>query len=167
VGLAALALGGCGFHPLYGELGSQRAVSADMQSISITPMSSLIGVELRNHLLDRLTPSGEPASPRYRLDVKLSSRRQEVAVRLDASATRYNYHLTANYNLIDTATGETVYTGSDVSTVAYDVVDSQFATVYARSDAESRATEDLSEQIRLRLALFFDSQSTKTAELVP
>ncbi len=165
--LAALGLAGCGFRPLYGETASSAAVTAELQSVAVDPIRSQAGVELRNHLIDRLTPAGQPNSARYRLTIGLREVREGGAVRLDASVTRYNYRLTANYKLTDTETGETIFSGSSFSIVPYDVVDSQFATIYSRIDAESRAAEAVSEDIKLRLALYFDSLRTETVSLTP
>ena len=162
---AAVLLAGCGFRPLYGSAGPQMAVSTELRSIQIEQLNTLLGVELRNQLIDGLTPDGEPAAARYRLALDLADRRQELGVRIDASATRYNFILSATYSLVELASGNVVYTGSSASTVAYDVVDSQFATVYSRLDAESRAAQELSDEIRLRLALFFDSRPRDTAVL--
>ena len=164
--ITVLGLAGCGFRPLYGETATSAAVTADLESVSVDPMRSQIGVELRNHLIDRLTPTGQRGSARYRLAVEIEETRLGAAVRLDASITRYNYRLTANYQLIDAETGDILFAGSSFSDVPYDVVESQLATVYSRFDAESRAAEAVSEDIKIRLALFFDSHRTETALLM-
>lgn len=166
LGLAG-GLAGCGFRPLYGETATSAGITADLESVSVDPMRSQIGVELRNHLIDRLTPTGHPGSSRYRLAINIEETRLGAAIRLDASITRYNYRLTAKYQLIDAQTGDILFTGSSFSDVPYDVVESQFATVYSRFDAESRAAEAVSEDIKIRLALFFDAQKTETAALTP
>ncbi len=165
--LTALGLAGCGFRPLYGETTTSAAVTAALESVSVDPIRSLVGAELRNYLIDRLTPTGQSASARYRLAINIGETRVGGGVRLDASVTRYSYRLTAKYQLIDAQNGDVIYAGTSFSDVPYDVVESQFATVYAQFDAESRAAETISEDIKIRLALFFDSQRTETAQLTP
>ena len=152
-----ILLSACGFRPLYGDMGTGPSVSAELESIEVDTPSSALGIEMRNFLIDELTPRGKPLHARHRLKVARAARRQELAQRIDASTTRYDYVLQARYQLIDSASQKTIHDGQGTSRVPYDVVDSQFATVYARFDAESRAAEELSRNIRLRLALFFDA----------
>lgn len=59
---------------------------------------------------------------------------------------------------MDIRTGNTVHEGQSRSIASYNVVDSQFATLSAQRDAEERAAVELSEDIKLRLAIFFDRQ---------
>lgn len=154
LGLILLALPGCGFRPLYGGLeGSQR--QAQLASISITPIQTRLGAELRNDLIDRLTPNGEPDKPHYRLDLTLSEQKTGVGIQPDASVSRWNYTLTADYRLIDLTTNKQVHKGRTQSITAYNVAASQFATLSAAQDAERRAAIDVSNEIEMALALYF------------
>ncbi len=157
--LSAVSLGACGFHPLYGSVGRSGHTSQALRSIAVDPINTKIGAQVRNNLIDRLTPEGSPATTRYNLKVKLSESVVGVGVRLDASVTRYNYQLVAQYRLIDQKTQQPIFSNSSRSLVAYDVVQSQFATIIARQNAQERAAESISEDITLRLALFFDDES--------
>ncbi|MCW5774643.1 MAG: hypothetical protein KIT16_23565, partial [Rhodospirillaceae bacterium] len=64
---AALALGGCGYRPLYGDRGTSDAVnvSGELARVKIAGIADRRGQILRNYLLDRMNPAGEPADPRY------------------------------------------------------------------------------------------------------
>jgi LPS-assembly lipoprotein len=157
--LASLTLfiAACGFHPLYGgATGDIRKL--ELSQIAVTPIESRTGSELRNELIDRLTPDGEPAYPQYRLDIALHEVREGLAIQKDASVTRWNYKLTGSYQLFDLGTGKVVTRGAATSTVAYNVVDSQFATLSAEQDAQRRAALDLGDELGLRLALFFEQR---------
>ncbi len=149
--LAAVAAAGCGFRPLYAERdGAQAALAA----IGIAPIEHRAGQRLRNLLLERLNPAGEPGRPRYALDVRLAERRQDLAIRKDATATRANLVLTATYRLERRADGETLLRGEARSTNSYNIVDNPFAALAAERDARIRAVRELAETLKLRLALF-------------
>lgn len=155
-------LSGCGFQPLYGDAAPGAPVSAELQSIEIGTLESRHGVIMRNHLLDRLTPGGAPASPRYRLLVRLRESRFGSGIRVDASVTRFNYRLIARYDLIEQSSGTVLYSDASESIVAYDVVNSQFATLISREDAQERAAADVSDNIKLNLALYFQRRGAES-----
>src|SRR5690242_7641602 len=70
--LLLLALAGCGFRPLYGTRAADPYVGPEMGGIYISPLPDRDGQLVRNALLDRIDPKGEPQQPRYRLDIKLT-----------------------------------------------------------------------------------------------
>jgi len=153
------ALSACGFQPLYGEHGDGARTDAELGRIEVVAIESgRTGHDVYNALIDRLSPSGAPANPDYQLQVNLRERREGVAIERDASITRYNYRLLARYSLVDKRSGNIVHEGESRSIASYNVVDSQFATLMAQRDAEERAATELSEDIKLRLAIFFDRQ---------
>ena len=154
---AIWSLTACGFQPLYGGVTGEIR-SLELSQISVSPITVSPGNDLRNSLIDRLTPNGEPVYPQYRLDIALSESREGVAIQEDASVTRYNYQLTARYELFDLGLGETIHRGSARSIAAYNVAESEFATLSAERDAAQRVAEDLGNQIELRLALFFEQR---------
>ena len=156
--LGLVTLGACGFHPLYAG-GPNSARRLELSQISITPIASKVGVDLRNELINRITPEGEPMYPQYRLDLKLSEYREGLGIQKDTSVTRWNYQLVANYQLFDLGTGKLVTKGSASSMSSYSVVDSQFATLTAENDAKENASVDLGDQLELRLALFFEQRA--------
>jgi LPS-assembly lipoprotein len=154
----ACLLMGCGFRPLYGgATGEIRHL--ELSQVTVSPIKSRLGTNLRNALIDRLTPGGEPAYPQYRLDLAMSELREGVAIKTDASITRYNYQLTGDFELFDLATGKSIYKGSARSLAAYNVADSPFATLSAERDVADRTASDISDQIELSLALFFERRN--------
>jgi LPS-assembly lipoprotein len=156
--LLALLLSACGFHPLYGgAIGEIRRL--ELSQVSVTPVQARLGQTLRNALIDRLTPGGEPGFPQYRLDIALKEAREGVAIQEDASITRYNYQLTAAYELFDLGTGKVIYKGEARSVAAYNVADSPFATLSSERNAGDRTATDISNQIEFSLALFFERRA--------
>lgn len=151
-------LAACGFEPLYGTRNDLPA-SAEFALIDIKPIKDRAGQELRNRLLDALTPKGPPDHPRYRLTVIMTESIEQLGVQKTAFATRANMHITASYSLLDlrTQTGVTPASGQSGSTKAvasYNILDSAFATLAAENDARTRAIEEIAEEIRLRIAIW-------------
>ena len=67
-----LALGACGFEPLYGEhRGGETTVTASMSAIRIEAIPDRIGQKMYNMLHERLTPDGRIEEPKYSLRVRL------------------------------------------------------------------------------------------------
>jgi LPS-assembly lipoprotein len=144
-----LPLAACGFHPMYGP-----SLSPQLSSIYVEPVAERDGYELRNSLIDLLGSNGEMKGKRYRLTITLRESNQGVALQGDASITRYNDTVAANFVLTD-MNGATVTEGSQTGLTAYNVTSSPYATLAAQQDSDKRAAQDIAERIRLDLAAFF------------
>ena len=159
VGLTALA--GCGFSPLYGERSVSAApgVNAALNQIVIRPLPDRQGQKLRQVLREQLQPRGVAREPAYDLEVQLTSRVEEIGVRLDATSSRANYILTANFYLNE---GARRLIGDRVQAiVSYNILDEQYATVASQADAENRAIRRVGEEIKTRLAVYFRQRAEK------
>jgi len=152
--LALGALGACGFRPLYGGTDDTSA-PAEFAAIEIKPIADRIGQQLHNRLLDYLNPRGRPSAPRYILRVSLAENVERLAVEKNAFATRANVWLRASYSLHEAKGGKPLLSANDVVVSSYNILRSDFATLQAQRDAETRATRELGNDIRLRLAAFF------------
>jgi LPS-assembly lipoprotein len=150
-----LFLAGCGFHPLYGRSGANPGASQIFSSIYVEPIAEDAGYELRNSLIDMLDASGRKSNPLYTLKVGVKEQLQGAALQNDATITRYNYTLTADYALIDARNGGVVTRGLVSSLSAYNVVASPYATLAAQHDAQRRGADELAERIRIDLGVFF------------
>src|SRR5690606_23818588 len=135
------------------------AATQYMAAIEFAPIPERIGQELQNHLRVRLNPRGTPANTKYRLQTRLNEIRTDLAIRDDASATLANLQLIANYTLHDAASNDVLYTGQSRFTASYNLVRSQFANLIAEDDARSRAVEAISDDMRVRLGIYFDRQA--------
>ena len=155
---AALALGACGFKPLYAVGTTSEGVSSYFNQVFVEPIPGRQGVHLRNQLMDALTPAGTPGAAAYRLTIKLEDLKEGLAIQDNTQITRYNYALTAKYELRDSVSGEVLDRGTARAIAAYNVVDSQFATQSAERDAQERAAREVGEDIRLRLGLYFENR---------
>jgi LPS-assembly lipoprotein len=158
-GLAvAAALSGCGFRPLYAVGTTPEGVNSYFTQVFVEPIPGRQGVHLRNQMMDALTPEGTPSSAAYRLSIKLVDVKEGLAIKENTQITRYNYSLSAKYELRDAVSGEVLDHGTARAIAAYNVADSQFATQSAERDAQERAAREAGEDIRLRLGLYFENR---------
>lgn len=154
-----LALGACGFQPVYGTRtndGANSGVTANLAAIKIAPIANRAGQLLRNSLQDKLTPRGVPARARYRLDVVLTENRSDLVILKDSTSTFSKVRFIADFVLIDLTNGQAVNRGQAESTTTFNRVDSDFAILAAEKDARRRAADEIGEDIRLRLGLYFN-----------
>lgn len=153
--LAGSLLYGCGFRPLYGNSEANADVTRSMAQVSVALIPDRVGQKLRNFLLDRINPAGEPTHPRYSLTVETSTSRTDLGIERDETATRAILILNAEYSLLDIATQKPVIRGSLQSTNSFNIVDSDFATLSAENDALERAAREVSDDLKTRLGLYF------------
>jgi len=150
--VAALALGGCGLHPLYGD-GGASPVAATMRSITVGAIQGQSGWLIRNKLIDRF---GEPGagSAVYRLDVTLDDNITAFGLRSDRAATQERRTLRARYQLVDTRNGTVVLDATAGSDAGIDIVSSEYATVAAEQTALENLAGIVADQIVARVGLY-------------
>ena len=159
-----LAVSACGFEPLYVQrekAGSwyfndkfDTSISEEMAQIKINPISERFGQQLRNNLLDLLTPRGAPQKPRYRLEVRLTDRQvTQQALRDDITATSERVSYRVQYELWE---GTEVKLRSDsIAFVSYDIMANPYSTTMAQKKTESDAAKIIANDIALRLGAYF------------
>ena len=163
---AAGLVAGC-FQPLYGEHSlaggpgaRERLSSVEVLQIPVPNGGPLgrLAVQLRNDLIFDLTGGSGTNSPTHQLKIQMTAINQQVIV--DYRTTRpdvQQYGISANYVLLDTATGKKVLDGQAFSRVSYDNPgqEQRFANARGQRDAENRAAQVVSEAIKSRLASYF------------
>jgi LPS-assembly lipoprotein len=159
--LISCALAACGFTPMYatpeylaasGDAAS-ASVTQELARIDVRPIAERRGMVLRQQLNEKLRPGGG-APNRYDLQVRLAARTQELGVRKDSTTSRANLILTATFVLWE---GDSRLLRDRVrATVSYNILDDQYATIASERDAEARALRQISEEIRTRVAVYFD-----------
>ncbi len=155
---AALVLAGCGFRPLYGTSSIPEGAESAFATIRVEPVaatndSDRIGYLVAEALDRTLHTPGHDEPVAYALALKLADERRGLDVQEDASITHYNYLLVAERTVNATGAETPAVSGRAETTASYNVVDSQYATLVARKDAEDRAAREIAEQIKLRLAV--------------
>jgi LPS-assembly lipoprotein len=154
--LPLLLAAACGFEPLYGSRGTGgSAARPEMAQISIPPIADRAGQMLRNELRDRLTPSGLPGQPRWRLEVSLNETTTDLVILRDATATFAKYVGDARWVLVDLSSNAPATRGRVRQVASYSISSSEFASLQAEEDARRRVVTAIAEDIRLRLGLYF------------
>lgn len=161
--LVGLTLAGCGFRPLYATGPSGVGPGDAMAEIYVESIPERVGYQLRNHLLDRLGATGRSDGATYRLKISLREQALGVAIRSNASITRYNYTLQARYDLFAADGMAVVKSGNISALAAYNVATSPYATVVAEQDASNRAAGDIAERLRVELAVYFAEETSNMA----
>lgn len=160
LGLTVLA--GCGFQPLYGS--SPNAVSQqDLSEVRIGPLRDRVGQLLRLRLAKTMHPRGQARVPKWQLAIDLNTTEQRLGIRKDETATRANLVLEAKFRLLGIPSNKVAFQGRSVITISYNILESRFGTVASRSDAERRATRELGDNIKNRVALFLAQRTTAAA----
>jgi LPS-assembly lipoprotein len=162
--LAALTAG-C-FQPMYAEhADGTPGLREKLMGVELPPVNkpnssrdARLGVAIRNALAFKLYGNATGMAPTHRLEIRFNTGRSDLMT--DATTglpTSENYSLDAQFNLIDNATGKSVMTGTTFSHVTYDIPGSyqRFARERALRDAEDRASQEVAENIKTRLASFF------------
>lgn len=147
-----LSLAACGFRPMYQK--KNGLTSAETSAIEIAPIADRTGQILRNHLVLRLQPRGRAKKSAYVLTVKLSENTKNLALRLDEVATRANLTIRARYTLVHISEAKKLTEGSVQSTVSYNLLREDFATISARESARKRGAKQLADEIWARLAIY-------------
>lgn len=162
--LLALTLLGCGFRPLHqpqpdslseGLSGSPAPAVDRLAGVRVDPLPDRQGQQFHNLLIDRLNPLGQPSAPAYRLQVDLNQFIEKLALRRDETATRANLILRSSFTLRAAGDDSVLYSGRAVSINSYNILDQQYPTDVARADALERGLRELSDDITLRLSIYF------------
>ena len=156
-----LLLSACGFQPLYGKPDSTpNAPNSQLNAgVKVDPIPGHLGQIFKNHLEDQLTPSGGlPATPAYRLVVKMDYINVPISVARDGTVSRYNVNFNSDYVLIRTSDQKPVTSGSIAYLTSYNnLTNIYFSTYESQQDALKRGTEAMAELYRQRITAYLDS----------
>ena len=152
--ISLLMVSACGFKPIYATPeGATAPINKQIALGSVTAPEEVhlfISDALRERIILR-----EGEKPKYALSVGATENAQRLAVQIDATVTRYNYRLIARYYLRDLET-QKVIQGRAQAITSYNIVSSQYSTLFAERAAREKAARLLAEEIErdiiLRLA---------------
>ncbi len=136
--LGLMALGACGFTPVYGPGGS-----ALRGSVEVATPSTVEGFRLGTTLIERFGPA---EVPRYLLSVSLAETQTVAAQTIDGDSTRFDLNGTAEWVLTD-ADGAEVTSGTAQTFTSYSATGSTLATQTAERDARERLSVALADII--------------------
>ena len=164
LGIAATtgaALSGCGFEPLYGRFGNS-SIADELATIKVELIANRSGQILRNYLLDGLTPRGTPDRGAYTLRVELiEPLPQDLGITRNESVVRYSYSSVARFFLFD-ATTRQVFAGDASGLSSYEVTGSEFSTVSGQLNARDRVLEEIANEIKSQLGVWFRTRRGPT-----
>src|SRR5258707_12482885 len=106
----ALALGGCGWAPLYADRETGPA-DAELRAIRVQPIAERIGQKLELALREALNPSGEATPQRYTLRVILRTVRADLGVQTQGLGTRGRLHAYGRFALNDNRSNTDILSG--------------------------------------------------------
>ena len=155
-------LGGCGFQPMYQKHDASDAVVDDLAQIEIlNPIDpdkhdDRMGQKVKNLLLDRLNPKGRPRDPFYTLILSIRVTKSELGLRITEEATRAKLSVSVDYTLNEKKTDAVLFRENARSVNSYNIVDSDYATLSAETNAKNRGAREVADLIKLQLGIFFE-----------
>ena len=162
--LMVLALGpaGCGFQPIYAKprTAESSAMATQLASVRVKGIDDRLGQQVRNSLVESLSPRGEPARPDYILSVRLSQSSGGFASSKDGNATIERMSVTATYDLSEAVSGRAVYSGQASSFTSFRYIGPRYASTAAERDSEVSAASEIATSIRAALSAFFSDPAT-------
>lgn len=150
----ALLLSACGFEPLYAT--NESATRPALQSVRLAGVkaSDIARPAVTRALARRTAPAALESEAEYELEVTVRELAQALAVQIDDSVTRYNYRLLADYVLTPRNGGKEIK-GKAEAVASFNVVASQYSTLYAEEAAREKAARALAEKIERDILLEF------------
>lgn len=156
---AMLSVAGC-FEPMYGDRGvggSGTNLRNALRDVEVAPIEGRVGQELRNDIIFELSGgSGNPAGAPYRLHLSVAT--SNFSAILDPTSglgQAETLNLDVTYRLKDVANDKFVMTDKAIARVTVDTTAQRYARIRAIRDAENKAAQVVSEQIRSRIASYF------------
>jgi len=142
--LGLLALGGCGFAPVYGTNASATG------QFTFETDDTVTGFRLRDQLERRL---GVAQAPVYLLRATTRTSEQAAAITEDGDTTRLNIIGTTTWRVLDLASGAQIAGGEVEAFTSYATTGSTIATQTTRDDATARLAAILADMIVSRVLL--------------
>jgi LPS-assembly lipoprotein len=157
-----LFLSACGFTPLYG----QHKAAQSLAQVQIADMADRSGQQMRLLLSDRFYGAQAPSPARWRLDVVLTSSRDDLGIRRDDVATRARLNMYATFTLTPVGGDKPAITGRERSFVSYNIFTDPYATSAAQDNAQERGLTQLADLITNRVALYLSGNSPSSSGAV-
>jgi LPS-assembly lipoprotein len=153
------ALGGCGFKPMYSQSSMAQNGGAAIGSVEIDEVEGKAGHAFRQAMV-RLLDAERGSGVIRRLKVTIKERLIPLGLRTDASSTRSDMELTADYQFFD-SNGALLFSGATVAMVSYNIPVGAYAEISAQNDARARGGQLLAERMRTDLALRVSALNAK------
>jgi len=154
------ACGNGGFRPMYADLGGAGgSLSEKMAKVDIAPIPGRVGQRLRNELVFEAHNATQPLPPEYRLEIAIRENVVSTLTQSTGDSRAQVYSLDASFRLVNIADKKVVLSGTSYGRAGFERFDSIFSNVRARRDAENRAANTVSADLKARLSAFLASQA--------
>lgn len=157
-GAAAVALGACGFTPVYAPGGAGAALDG---AVTLDTPQTSNGFTLRQRLQEQLGPD---RAPQYTLSVQISTSTSRVAITQQQDTDRYNVIGRAAYMLKDIRSDAVVTSGTVDSFTSYAATGTTVATLASERDAYRRLMIILADAITDRLLVSVPDTAIEPAQ---
>ena len=158
-----LMLSGCGFQPIYGNLGTDAKTSnieTQLKQTEIDLISDREGQYLRNLLIDQLHNTGAISPALYRLNVsKIDETRKDLDLTKESDSTIAQLRLKTNVKLTRKSDQKVLLQKNIWTTTSYNILESQFTTRVSRNDARENGLKELARQIEQQVVLAIRNQT--------
>ncbi|KFL92238.1 hypothetical protein AmDm5_0282 [Acetobacter malorum] len=159
---APLALGGCGFQPLYGEREDAPQINAELKRVYVANIPERIGQQLRLALQQNMAGDGPEDPDGYTLVVQPSVSSESLDIHSDNTSGRVRMNGHAHWTLYTVeqypkflAQGDA--TALDGYTATYE---QYFAQTLNNETATGRVAKTLADQVTLQVATWLRTQAT-------
>jgi LPS-assembly lipoprotein len=154
--VASALLVGCGnYRPLYGQSAATQGVAVELSGVSVAEQNTRAGQMVRNELMSVMRGGG---SSNYVLELLPEEKSKKISAPVGQNLERYRYTLKTSYALHKGGSSTALAEGTVFSNIGYDTVDQPVSDLQAAENARTRATKEVAEDIRLRLAAYFSGQ---------
>jgi len=165
--LPVVALGGCGFQPVYmpTETNAPGPATRELAAIDVPVMGERPGQVLRQALQRRLANDSGTVAHRYELRVSFWIAGEGLAITPDNSVTRQRLTGYANWVLLSSSPGRAKITeGTARALDGLNVLDQQYFALDLENDAvQKRIADMVADQITLQLAIYFRQRAAKAS----
>lgn len=166
----ALVAGGCNVRPLYGTAATtgNDTVSAALADIEVNPVEGRVGQQIYNDL-NAMLNAGGAGDTTYALSFTVRSQYANIITRtVSGLPGGRNVRLTVRYQLRKKDQMDVpILAGGVVRIAPYDYFTQRFANDRAQIDAENRASREIAEDIRTRLAAYFATGQVPSVVTAP
>ena len=165
---AVLALGGCGFRPMYAAApnGEAGPAAKGLSEITVGLIPERTGQLLHLALQERFERNGLALAHRYDLAVNFSVTAQAVGYQQDTSITFMRWIGIANYTLFAQDARRTPLTSGLARSVdGMNIFDQElFASTLEGEAVQRRIAEAVADQIAMQLAAYFNKPAVAARE---
>lgn len=159
---APLALGGCGFQPLYGEREDGPQITEELKRVYVANIPERMGQQVRLALQQNMAGDGPEDPDGYRLVVQPSIGWESLDIHSDNTSGRVRMNAHAHWALFSVEQFPKLLAQGDASALdGYTATYEQyFAQTLNAETATGRVAKTLADQVTQQVATWFRTQAT-------